>query len=92
MAWYVERLRSKLIANQRLIAVPQAMMSAQATEKETRHMLAENDKYMQLICSSPEFIGIFPFLWDGSEGNLGAKSLPAVKARYHAIGKSVLKR
>ena len=92
MAWYVERLRSKLIANQRLIAVPQAIMPAQATEEETRHMLAENDKYMQLIYSSPEFIGIFPFLWDGSEGNLGAKSLPAVKARYQAIGKSVLKR
>ena len=92
MSWYVERLRSKLIANQRLIAVPQAIMPAQATEGETRGMLAENDKYMQLICSSPEFIGIFPFLWDGSEGNLGAKSLPAVKARYQAIGKSVLKR
>lgn len=92
MSWYVERLRSKLVANQRLIAVPQAMMPAQATEKQTREMLAENDKYMQLICSSPEFIGIFPFLWDGSEGNLGAKSLPAVKTKYHVIGKSVLKR
>ena len=92
MSWYVERLRSKLVANQRLIAVPQAIMPAKATERETRDMLAETDKYMQLICSSSEFIGIFPFLWDGSEGNLGAKKLPAVKTKYHTIGKSVLKR
>ena len=95
--WYVNAVKSKLSANQKMIMVPGGLHvgtdlnQALARQAEIAGLA---DKFFTLTQADPAFVGMFTFIYQSqhacNEDWTGTRDMPQVKAKYQQIGQSIV--
>lgn len=96
--WYVDTIKNKLTANQRMIMVPEGVYFGDVALSVARGFQSElidrADRFHTLAQSDPLFVGLFTFIYQSQqEGDYqwwGTRDLPLVRAKYYEIGQSII--
>lgn len=94
--WYINAVKSKLSANQKMIMVPVGFYAGTDLNQALKHqaeIAGLADKFFTLTQSDPAFVGMFTFIYQSrhvsGDNWTGTRDMPQVKTKYQQIGQSI---
>ncbi len=85
-------LERNLRSDQKIVLVPPAFQGQEIPGHYLTPQIIVGlaEEYYQLALRHPQVIAIFPFIWENSNGKIGASNVPEIRAKYSEIGKKIL--